>query len=133
MGFEMKQVTIDWLNEDGEPRTSTVLVSRDTKKADLRLAPCFEIYSFFKDYWVKNEGHYYSEDGDFWLVPRADMEEFVMLWKRAKYGKEITRESAYRSLNSDREIGKMFGEKLQKRDRGYYLVKKPVCIKTIYV
>ncbi len=126
IGFEMKQVTIDWPDEDGDPRTSTVLVSRDTKKADLKLAPCFEVYSFFKDYWVKNEGHYYSEDGDFWAVPRADMEDFVMLWKRAKNGREITRESAYRSLKNDREISKAMGDKMRKGDNNYYLVKKPV-------
>ncbi len=125
MGFEMKQVSIDWLNEDGDNYTSTVLVSRDMKKADLRLAPCFEIYSLFKDYWVQKEEHYYSEEGDYWVVPRGDMEEFVMLWKKVKEGKEITRESAYRSLKGDREITKAMGAKMQKGDKGYYLIKKP--------
>lgn len=125
MGFEMKEIPLGWLNEDGDERTSTIIVSREMKKADLKLAPCFEIYSFFKDFWVKKEEHYYSEEGDFWVVPRADMEEFVMLWKRIKGGKEITRESAYRSLKPDREITKAMGAKMQKGKDGYYLVRKP--------
>lgn len=125
IGFEQVEIPLGWLNEDGEERTSTVLVSREMKKADLKLAPCFEIYSFFKDFWVKKEERYYSEEGNFWAVPRADMEEFVMLWKKVKTGKEITRESAYRSLKPDREIPKAMGAKMSKGDNGYYLIKKP--------
>ena len=125
IGFEKKQISTDWVDRDGDILTSVVLVSRDMKKADLRLAPCFEIYSLFKDFWVQKEEHYYSEEGDYWVVPRGDMEEFVMLWKKVKEGKEITRESAYRSLKGDREITKTMGAKMQKGDKGYYLIKKP--------
>ncbi len=133
MGFELKQVSLGWYDPDGEECTSCVAVSRDMKEAKKLTAPCFEIYSLFKDYWVNREEHIYAEEGGFWLIPRADMEEFVMLWKRVKDGKEITRESAYRSLIGDREIGKLLGEKLQKGDRGYYLLKKPSYTETICV
>ncbi len=134
MGFELKQVSLGWYDKyDGTEYTSAVPISRDLKESRKLTAPCFEIYSLFKDYWINKEARTYVGNDDSWLIPRADMEDFVMLWKRVKDGKEITRESAYRSLNGDREIGRMFGEKLQKGDRGYYLVKKPTYIKTICV
>ncbi len=124
MGFELKQVSLGWYDKyDGTEYTSASFVSRDMKESKKLTAPCFEIYSLFKDYWVNREEHIYAEEDGFWLIPRADMEEFVMLWKRVKDSKEITRESAYRSLKSDREITKMMGEKMQKGDKGYYLVK----------
>lgn len=124
IGFEMKQVDTGWVDEDGDPRTSVILIDRDMKKPNLKLAPCFEIYSFFKDFWVKKEEHYYSEDGGYWVVPRADMEEFVMLWKKVKNGKEMTREGARRNLGADKEVGRLMGGKMKKLDSRYYLVKK---------
>ncbi len=125
MGFEMKQISIDWKDEDGEPYTSVILIDRDMKKPDLKLAPCFEIYSFFKDWWIGREGHFYSENEGWWTVPRADMEEFVMLWKKVKNGKEMTREGARRNLGADKEVGRLMGRKMKKLDTKYYLVKIP--------
>lgn len=125
MGFMKKQIHLGWYDPDGEEDTSLVLVSREGEAAKIIISPTFEIYSLFKDYWVKEQCHTYVEDNDYWLVPRGDLEDFVMLYERVKNNKEITRETAYRSLQKDRKIGKLLGDLLQKGDTNYWYVRLP--------
>ena len=125
MGFMKKQIPLGWYDPDGEEYTSVAVVSREQKEAKIIISPTFEIYSLFKDYWVREQCHTYVEDNDYWLVPRSDLEDFVMLYERVKNNKEITRETAYRSLQKDRKIGKLLGDLLQKGDTNYWYVRLP--------
>lgn len=125
MGFMLKEIPLGWYDEDGEEYTSVVIASREWEEAKIIISPTFEIYSLFKNYWVKELCHTYVEDNGYWLVPRSDLEDFVMLYERVKNNNEITRETAYRSLQKDRKIGKLFGDLLEKGDTNYWHVKLP--------
>lgn len=121
MGFGLRQINVGWQNEDGDEINSAVAVTKDNVVQPIQLAPCFHIYStFLAEYGRKKN---YDVQNGFWRVPKCDMEEFVVKWKKASEGKEITVESARILLQPDKSIGTLLGEKLKKGEKGFWLVK----------
>lgn len=121
MGFRLHQVNVGWKNEDGDEINSAVAVAQDNVVQPAKLSTSFDIYSLFMCEYGRKKS--YDVKNGFWCVPKCDMEEFAINWKRAWEGKEIAVETARVSLYPDKSIGKLFGEKLKKGEGGFWLVK----------
>ncbi len=117
MAFVLEPVGLDEFDEDGEEIFSAVPVLSEGDSVR-KLAPYFHFYGLFFGPWMEN--HVYSLEEGFYRVPSSEMEEFTAFYKRIMDGKEVSLSGARRMLKSDREIGKMLGQRLVKKEDGFY-------------
>ena len=122
IGFKLNKIQIGWKDEDGEEITSAV-ISRDKEDEweGFSFAPAFFFDSLFQDEWITRRNHFYARKDGCYIVPKKDMREYCTLYYRARYGKDITLDTAGRYLKNDREIGLALGDRLNGEDKSFYL------------